>query len=178
MWDGGEAQVAIFAANAGVTYPILMRGGINGIMQDYDCLYDIAFVIDRDGIIRYRGAFEDAAVGALVADLVDGAASPAPELPRRDADLLPPYPNPFNPRTVIPYTVGGGAGPAPVELAVLDLRGRVVKVLVAGQRERGLTHEAAWDGADAGGRPQPSGAYLVRLRTDGAERTRRITLLK
>lgn len=42
-----------------ITFPLLKMGGSNGIQSAYDCLYDIAFVIDGDGIIQYRGLYDE-----------------------------------------------------------------------------------------------------------------------
>ena len=55
VWDGDEISASIFLANSQVTYPYLMFGGINGIMADYNCLYDLLFIVGGDGIIIYRG---------------------------------------------------------------------------------------------------------------------------
>jgi hypothetical protein len=62
VWDGGENQVRIFETNAGISYPILMFGGLNGILVDYNTSYDYFFVIDGDGVIRWRGNFDDQAM--------------------------------------------------------------------------------------------------------------------
>jgi len=57
VWDGDELNARIFLANSHITFPYLMYGGINGIMVDYNCSYDIVFVIGGDGIIIYRGEY-------------------------------------------------------------------------------------------------------------------------
>lgn len=49
-----------------------------------------------------------------------------------------------------------------------DLRGRVVRTLVAGEFPSG-PHTARWDGHDDSGRRVPSGAYMARLRTNEGE---------
>jgi hypothetical protein len=83
--------------------------------------------------------------------------------PEPIARLHPNYPNPFNPRTVVSFTLDK---PADVELAVYDLRGSRVQVLHAGSLGVG-SHAYVWDGMDGQGRPQASGIYLARL-VDGA----------
>ena len=60
VWDGAELSAAIFIANSQITYPYLMYGGINGIMADYHCTYDLVFVIGGNGIIIFRGFYDDA----------------------------------------------------------------------------------------------------------------------
>lgn len=64
-----------------------------------------------------------------------------------------------------------------VRLGVFDLRGRRVRVLVAGRQPAGR-RAITWDGLDDGGRPLPSGAYLVRLDASGQEWTRKLVLLR
>jgi hypothetical protein len=53
-------------------------------------------------------------------------------------------------------------------LEVFDPAGRRVRILAQGDQEAGL-HELNWDGRDSAGREVPSGLYLVRLRSMGAE---------
>jgi hypothetical protein len=79
-------------------------------------------------------------------------------------------PNPFSSRTALRYEV---AEVGHVRLAVYDLLGREVAVLVDGPREADR-HEAVLDGARF-----PAGIYLVRMTTEGGlTHTRRVTLLR
>ena len=84
------------------------------------------------------------------------------------------YPNPFNPETVIGYVLGERKA---VELAVYDVLGRRVRVLVRGEQGAGR-YEVVWDGRDAGGRPVASGAYVVRLEAGGFTAIRKMLLLR
>ncbi len=79
------------------------------------------------------------------------------------------YPNPFNPSTTIRY---GLAGEAQVRLAVYDLLGREVAVLVDGPQQAGW-HTAVFEASNL-----PSGTYLARLEAGNLVRTQRMTLLK
>jgi hypothetical protein len=87
--------------------------------------------------------------------------------------LWPNVPNPFNPATTITYEL---PAPGPVRLCVYDLRGRLVRTLVDGQRETGL-HRIRWDGTDDRGRPQAAGVYLCLLAAGEVRETRRLTLV-
>jgi len=73
------------------------------------------------------------------------------------------YPNPFNPMTVVPFSLPRAAV---VDLAVYDARGRLVRRLAASELAVGR-HEMRWDGTDTGGRAVASGTYYARLRVDG-----------
>jgi hypothetical protein len=85
------------------------------------------------------------------------------------------YPNPFNPATMIDFTV---AVRGHVELAIYDVAGRRIRVLVSGVRSPGLVHHARWNGRDDGGRIVASGVYFYRLRADGFTQTHKMVLLK
>jgi hypothetical protein len=83
-------------------------------------------------------------------------------------------PNPFNPRTTIAYVL---AKTAVVELSVFDLRGRLVRRLVAEARRSG-EHLVEWDGTDGHGRAVPSGRYVARMRAGDVVATRSLTLVR
>jgi len=180
VWDGGDVPASIFIANAEITYPYLMFGGINGIQADYNCLYDIVFVIGGDGKIIYRGDYSDAVVSAIIdqgiADLDNTSA--VGDTPALGHVLLDGYPNPFNPQVRIPFELGGDSGTETVKLEILDVRGRVVKTLVDGDRSAGQRYEATWNGTDDTGRRMPSGAYMSRLTVGGQSQAKLLTLVK
>jgi gluconolactonase len=90
------------------------------------------------------------------------------------------FPNPFNPRTTIGFTVGGansrsgvwGPGAGRVRLAVYDILGREVAVLVDDERKPGMYSER-WDASE-----RSSGWYLCRLSAGGSEQTRVMVLTR
>jgi hypothetical protein len=90
--------------------------------------------------------------------------------------LLPNYPNPFNPETVIAYRVDL-SDPAPVSLKVYNLLGQDVRTLVASVQGAG-DYLAVWDGRDQSGRALASGIYFVRLQVGDAGQTRKVVLTK
>ncbi|HYE95019.1 MAG TPA: T9SS type A sorting domain-containing protein [Rubricoccaceae bacterium] len=79
------------------------------------------------------------------------------------------YPNPFNPATTIRYSVGAAG---PVRLAVYDVTGREVAVLVDGPLAPSV-YEATFDASGLA-----SGVYVVRLAAGGQVLSHTITLLK
>jgi len=180
VWDGNELNADIFIANAQITYPYLMYGGINGIMVDYNCTYDLVFVIGGDGIIIFRGFYDDTEVKAAIDQGIEelGAPSAVGDTPATQHRLLDGYPNPFNPQTRIPYELGGSSGSERVTLQILDLRGRVVKTLVDDAQAVGQRYEATWNGTDEGGRRMASGAYMSRLTVGSETQARMLTLVK
>ncbi len=95
-------------------------------------------------------------------DLVDPEGGP--ESAQELAVLEPNFPNPFNGNTRIEYLLSATTH---ARLAVYDVQGREVKVLVDAQQGQGL-HLAEWDGTGRNATPMASGVYFYRL-TVGAE---------
>jgi len=88
--------------------------------------------------------------------------------------LLPPWPNPANPRVSVAFSL---AHAARVSLAIWDVRGHRVAELASGRYGAG-EHVFVWDGVDVAGRPAPSGAYLARLVGPGPVQVRKIVLAR
>jgi hypothetical protein len=97
-----------------------------------------------------------------------------PAVPGPAGRLYLASPNPFNPRTEIRYALDRAAE---TEIAVYDLRGRLVRTLVSGFVPAG-EHLTCWDGNDDAGVPQASGVYFYRLQTSDYAETKKMTLLK
>ncbi|MFH1843360.1 MAG: DUF5050 domain-containing protein [bacterium] len=84
------------------------------------------------------------------------------------------FPNPFNPRTTVGFTLAV-AGHTRVQ--VVDLSGRTVATLL----DSGLSvgrHTVEWDGRDAAGRATPSGVYFMCVETEQARESVKMVLLK
>jgi hypothetical protein len=102
-------------------------------------------------------------------------------VPPKHSSLGHGFPNPFNPSTSIPYTVGtpSGTGAAPdVQLEIYDAAGHRVAMLVRGPVPPGH-YRAEWNGTADDGARLASGTYFARLRVDGNEaRARKLIMLK
>ena len=83
-------------------------------------------------------------------------------------------PNPFNPSTVIGYRIPEAG---PVRLAIYNLLGQEVRVLVDRHMEAGSL-SATWDGKDETGRQVSSGIYLYRIQAGGFLASKRMMFLK
>ncbi len=83
--------------------------------------------------------------------------------------LLPNYPNPFNPRTTIRFRLKQGAH---ITLDVFDLNGRLVQHVFDGYQKAG-THHLVFDG-----RRIASGIYWCRLSDGKTVRTQKMMLIK
>lgn len=84
--------------------------------------------------------------------------------------LAPNSPNPFNPTTIIRFSL---PHPEESELAIYNLRGQRVATLVKGSQEAG-NHVLQWDGRDAQGRELASGVYFYRLQAGNWVETRKL----
>ena len=84
-----------------------------------------------------------------------------------------PRPNPTAGAVAVPFRLPAAAR---VRLDVVDVLGRVVRVIVDERREAGA-HEAAWDGRDGAGRPAAAGVYLLRLDAGAGPEAVRVTRL-
>jgi hypothetical protein len=91
-----------------------------------------------------------------------------------DSRLSHNYPNPFNPATVIRYTLRQG-GMTRVE--VYNNLGQKIRTLVEGEQPPGA-HEIVWDGRDDHGRVVGSGVYFYRIITKGFAETKKMLLIR
>lgn len=103
---------------------------------------------------------------AMVADASDGD----PLL----TSLTTIFPNPFNPKTTIAYTV---ARPGRVRIAVFDIRGRLVDVLFDGTRSAGH-YTVTWSGEDRLGHVVANGQYICMMQSNGSTQTQKMLLIR
>ena len=94
-------------------------------------------------------------------------------------ELLPNYPNPFNPETWIPFALAGDTN---VTIRIYDLKGRLVRKLVLGKLEAGsyVSQGKAgyWDGRNHQGEQVASGVYIYQMVAEKKTFTRRMVILK
>jgi len=93
--------------------------------------------------------------------------------------LLQNFPNPFNPETWMPYTLGAESD---VTISIYNLSGQKVRTLTLGRQPAGdyLTRDQAayWDGTNDNGEPVASGVYLYELRAGAYREGRKMVLMK
>jgi len=90
------------------------------------------------------------------------------------AQLASAYPNPFNPRTTISFTL---AHEQSVSLSIVDLQGRHITTLASGTLAAG-EHSILWGGRNTASEPVASGTYLVLLRSESGSQVTKLTLLQ
>jgi hypothetical protein len=84
-------------------------------------------------------------------------------------------PNPFNPSTRIVFTL---AHDERAQVALFDVAGRRVRLLLDMPLAAGVEHVVRWDGRDGAGQPLASGVYFYRLETPSFSTTRKMVLLR
>ena len=104
-------------------------------------------------------------------DIVSAPAAVPPDGGPARSLLHAAYPNPFNRTMSIRYDLQARV---PVRLAIFDVRGGLIKTLLAGETIDAGSHEVVWDGRDETGRVAPAGIYFCRLDAGHHAGTRRL----
>jgi hypothetical protein len=84
------------------------------------------------------------------------------------------YPNPFNPRTTVSYTVPSRGA---VTVAIYDLHGARVATLFNGERAAGA-YSVDWDGRADNAAVAASGVYFARIEHASGTRSKKMVMLK
>ncbi len=161
------AQGAVsLTAPAGVLAPGSYRG--TDLIDPNDVR---TFTVDAGGHIANLG-LDSQVVKAFV--LTPLATPVVPTPPRTGLLLEQNRPNPFNPSTSVRFVL---AEPGRVRIAVYDVRGRELAVLLDEDRPAGAG-DVSWQGRDKGGREVGAGVYFVRGQAGQATRLVKATLVK
>ena len=131
-------------------------------------IYWLSLEVGPAGDLTYVGAVTSFEIRPMITGVELAAEPPA-------FALHPNYPNPFNSRTVLSFSLPEDL--PSVELAVYDLLGQKLAVLVRGPRASGL-HSVEWDGRDDAGRNLASGSYLYRLEAGPYQGVGKLLLLR
>ena len=96
------------------------------------------------------------------------------ESPALRFHLGPAMPNPFNPGTRLTLQVDR---PRQIQLAIYDIRGRLVRLLADRVQPAGLV-QVGWDGRDQEGAAVGSGVYMLTLRSERVIQVQRLVLTR
>ena len=146
-------KLVVAAIAEGGTAEIRITGYLPGARFEG---YDEIRVLDKDGLMisrRELNSSEDNGLSAI--DLRN-------------------YPNPFNPETVISFSL---PSPGSVELNVYDVQGKLITTLAEGRMTAGA-HQIRWNGRNSLGESMASGIYFYRLNTGSQTVTRKMILLR
>jgi len=87
--------------------------------------------------------------------------------------LFPNYPNPFNPTTIIPFSI---PKESKIDITVYNIKGQKVKTITKDVFEKGF-HKLIWNGKDSSGKEVGSGIYFYKLKVNGKDKSVRKCLL-
>jgi hypothetical protein len=131
----------------------------------------LRFRLYADGAVNSWGwAIDNVEVSNIVSSLPDE------NLAVKEFKLLNNYPNPFNPETMIRFTL---AKKSPVNLIVYNYLGQKVRTIYNGQEiEAGNIHHVVWDGKNDSGNPAASGAYFYKLVAGSKQAIKKMILIR
>lgn len=119
----------------------------------------------------YNLAHESVASNSAIISTVSNS---DPELPYLSTKLYNNFPNPFNPSTVITYSL---ACDTEFRIEIYNLKGERIRTLVRGSGKAGM-HSVHWDGRDDNNLSPASGVYVVCLKTKDSVSYRKLHLIK
>ena len=96
--------------------------------------------------------------GSISIEYNSGGGNTTPSIPLV-TELLPVYPNPFNPQLFIPFNL---ADKSEVKIIIYNTRGQMVKDIAVGEKNPG-NYRIEWDGTDNEGKALPNGIYCLRM---------------
>ena len=195
MWD----YVTVEGSNDGETWQILTTpydcrsntewenayyDGVNGeatMLVSHEVDLTLNYPINQKIYLRFR-LHADEAVNSWgwaidnvgVSNIISSMAAKDPVLNK--FYLYNNYPNPFNPETMIGFTLSENA---PVYLTVYNYLGQRIKSLYNGEVfESGKIHHTTWDGKNESGQPAASGTYFYKLNTGQHQSIKKMVLLR
>lgn len=164
--EGGGAGIGYKSDGTGVAGWLTLEG------VEWDPLHP-AFGFAVDTIVAERDVWSVMLEqSAKLLNSPDG--QEAPEVVELQTAMLPPQPNPFNPKTSLRFVLKDAGR---VEFGVYDLQGHLVKQL-ANQMYSAGKHVLTWYGRNDQGRNMASGLYLARLTTGNYSQTHRLVLVR
>ena len=98
-------------------------------------------------------------------------------IPAAAAALGRNYPNPFNPSTTIPYTIGADGSGRPATISFFDVSGRMVDRYSLGPKQAG-EYAFRWNPSASAQNALPSGVYYCRLQVGKEIHTSTVILLR
>ncbi|HPF69911.1 MAG TPA: T9SS type A sorting domain-containing protein [Candidatus Krumholzibacteria bacterium] len=178
---GGATRIAQFANAAGnpggYPYAAAILNDLGAAGRAVSMPYDLMFVYTDPN----EGAKADAQLSARARVLNDvlnyfgiaGNPGDATAVPGAEVFAARNFPNPFNPKTTISYTV---AKPGHMTLKVFNVRGELVKTLIDGYVDASSSID--WDGSNNAGAKVSSGVYFYEARMGNDVVVNKMALVK
>lgn len=178
---GEKSYIAAYGSDHESAYVVDIYNGVRtalsaaetpdlGTVENPDMLGDIEVKDNGDGTVTIFVLGSGNGFAAYSYDMANASVSVDASSAAADLFTLSgSYPNPFNPESVISYSLNRAAE---VSLQIYDLRGNLMQEMDTQYQSAGVysykVNGAAW----------PSGTYLYRLKVNGQARAGKMTLLK
>ena len=133
------------------------------------------YALGKDGALYYCRQFVTPFSGPGEIRRIIGTESVSVETPPPGVSFAKPYPLPSTGRVEFNWSL---AAKSRVSLVIHDIRGRLVRTLVAPRQDDAGRFRGSWDGLDQGGRAARPGIYFARLIVDGRSFEHRVPLVK
>jgi hypothetical protein len=170
-----EWEFADLIMNGNRAYAVYDNPGIdtdsNGYFGDYMIIDDDTLYLTGDGVPDYK---ECDFPPWNPCDMIVGINEQLPGVSDRRLELGQNSPNPFSIRTRISFSLPHERH---TRLDVFDVSGRLVTGIV-NQTLKGGRHTFTWNGADGEGRAVADGVYFYRLSAGGADRTKKMIVIR
>jgi len=198
--DNNGSQEIVFGDNAGFIHSIDITGTetanfpisldnsvkVSPAIADLDNDGDIEIVVPNQyGYYaidyQYNVALEDIAWSCFRRNLTrtNSALDPTTgssdnETPDIITSLGKNYPNPFNPTTMISFSLQNDGF---VNLSIYNIKGQLIKTLKSDEMKSGF-HFAEWDGKDNSGKTASTGVYFYKLQTSDYVSAKKMIMMK
>ena len=166
-----------------ITYPLLLQA--SSVLTSYSCGREYYFVVDQEGVIRYRSTgalyarYDSAAIVSTITQLLAQNAVEQDE----DPTVVPSRlslgaPRPSVARYGVRFDLSLAPDAEPAVAVVRGPTGRRVRILLANVTTSAAPARLAWDLRDDEGRSVPSGVYVLELRQGERAVRRRVVVVR
>ncbi|HHE54917.1 MAG TPA: T9SS type A sorting domain-containing protein, partial [Caldithrix abyssi] len=170
VYSDGITEVDRVEYDNGATFPDPNGASMELRNPNYDnndgSNWDAATTPYGNGDLGTPGAKNDNYVSAL---------EPAKSMNIKTFQILPNYPNPFNPQTQFKVEVPEAVDQLRIE--IFNTAGQLVKTIYQGRLSPGQ-HTFKWQGVDEAGKNSPSGVYFAVLKTQNLQKSIKMILLR
>ncbi|MBM4171885.1 MAG: T9SS type A sorting domain-containing protein [Ignavibacteria bacterium] len=179
--DASTSFVAAFGIDG--VYQVNVSTGPNRVMHTYQPVSNSRTLTTNNGTRGWWNFYvnQTTARDSFVVYLIRAYVSFGPSDAKETVELLPSafnlnqnFPNPFNPETVISFTLPKAVD---VEIKIFDALGSEVRTLINENRTAGK-HNIYWNATDNFGNRVSSGVYFYTIRADNFVETKKMVLMK
>ncbi|OQY30306.1 MAG: hypothetical protein B6244_00145 [Candidatus Cloacimonetes bacterium 4572_55] len=199
-WDGGQVHISVDHGETwslidpvgGYPSPVVVALGITPGYSDHSdgwqfARFDLSDFAGQSAMFRFwfGGAEDQSDLGWFIDHVTVQGQNDIPSVSIEEDGqvvvspaqyrLFQNHPNPFNPTTVIRFSIPESNT---VAVTIYDATGRLVKTLIEDKMYPAGTHSLQWNGTGQNNESVVSGVYFYRLEAGNFAQAKRMTLLK